>query len=158
MKVSRLLAVSASLSFGFLLVGCGRGDASTIARAQNLSGENWIIVTKGATWSPKPAQVLAAREAVHTYLGSLQKTLPKDDYRCRKITEILANWALYKMQAIGVPGPGQVRMHLNFLGLSDETWKRNEIVRVMDGGSQFWNVDFDLNTNLASNLEINGDA
>ena len=102
----------------------------------------------GANWVPSPQQVLAARDAARVQIASDQKTLRPvglDEYRLRDAKDILRDWNSYRVQAWGYTKRHKKIIRLSFLSpdaLRDTDW-RHQLVVVSDGGSAYWQADYD---------------
>jgi hypothetical protein len=101
----------------------------------------------GANWVPTPQQVLAARDAASHQITHESETLRPvglDERRLRDAGEILQQWNSYRLQAWGYTKHHKKLIRLSFLTVDQlhADW-RHELVVVSDGGSAFWQADYD---------------
>jgi hypothetical protein len=132
-----------------LLAGC---DAGTI----NTGGVEGVIFPAGqaganglafpTTWTPSESDIAAAGPRIEAFLKSsapsLASRLPK--YRC---------------QYFGITVEGKQRIYCNFFardaGFRD--WKSRHVF-VLDGGHQYFQLQYDVESSQCMYLMINGDA
>jgi hypothetical protein len=99
-------------------------------------------------WTPSESDVSAAEERLVPFLKN------SNDPR---IPEIVKNLATYKRQYRGVMSNGQKQIVIHFFcDAYQEDWKVE--VAVADGGSCFFSIRFSTETQVFSDLEINGVA
>jgi hypothetical protein len=102
----------------------------------------------GANWLPSAEQVLAAREAARQRIAQDAKALPpvgRNEWRLRDARDILQHWNSYRLQAWGYTKHHKKLIRLSFLTMDqmrDTDW-RHELVVLSDGGSAFWQADYD---------------
>ncbi len=121
------------------------------ASAQTV-GDTWIIVTNpqdsSITWTPTKRQVLVARAAARDTLQKLSqhRTKPTVYWELGYARDILRKWQGYRLQACGLTQDHRRIIYLNFLtpdSPSDGQWKRNELLEVSDGDSNYWQAKYD---------------
>jgi len=135
---------------GMLLAGCEAGTIKTggvegvIFPAGQANG-----LTPSTTWTPSESDIAAAGPKIEAFLKSsapaLASRLPK--YRC---------------QYFGITVEGKQRIYCNFFardagfqGFPD--WK-SKCVLVCDGGDQYFQLQYDVESNQCMCLTINGEA
>ena len=102
----------------------------------------------GANWTPSAQQVLAAREEAKqrvVYDAKRLRPVGLDEWRLRDARDILHHWNSYRVQAWGYTKHRKKLIRLSFLSvdaLRDTNW-RQDLVVVSDGGSAFWQADYD---------------
>ena len=117
----------------------------------------------GANWVPSAQQVLAARDAARNQIARDLKALRPvglDEYRLRDAKDILRDWNLYRLQAWGYTKHHKKLIRLSFLSpdvLRDTDW-RHQLVVVSDGGSAYWQADYDPATGKILWWQANGVA
>jgi hypothetical protein len=98
-------------------------------------------------WTPTLSDVGNAESLIQ---GCLSKEYPN----------ILAKLEKYKRQYVGfIDDSGQKKMWVNFFTLMDESynWKK-DIYMVLDGGDNYFNLTFDLESNQCKDIKVNGEA
>ena len=127
---------------------CVASLASTQDTFTVLSPRAQWMSAVGAKWVPSSGQVLAARDAAKNQIARDLKTLRPvglDEYRLRDAKDILRNWNSYRLQAWGYTKHHKKLIRLSFLRpdvLRDTDW-RHQLVVVSDGGSAYWQADYD---------------
>lgn len=117
----------------------------------------------GANWTPSAQQVVAARDAAKATVALAAKTVPpvgSDEWRLRDARDITHHWKSYRLQAWGYTKHQKKLIRLNFFSidaLRDTNW-RQELVVVSDGGSAFWQADYDPATGKILWWQANGVA
>ena len=144
------------------------------------------IYTQGSAifqgmWSPEksdvPAVINAAFAYLKTYTDAAENPNAGDparpslkDYRIQTVAEILAFQPKYACQIVGyTTKDGKKMIHLNFFprleygfteflpGTTELAW-HTRYVEVMDGGSRFWQIDYDPASRTFSDFKANGPA
>jgi hypothetical protein len=147
---------------------------------------NWATLTKAdltndvnadlippfkGVWQPSQSDVRLAIQGARRFLEREQaKEVPADQgarHRFEKdaAKEILTKWDKYVCQAVGHTRDSKRLIHLNFFprkALSEEkedptAWRRHFFI-VYDGGSDYWQIDYDCNASECLYFEPNGDA
>jgi hypothetical protein len=122
-------------------------------------------------WQPSQSEVRAAiqRAREHMVAERAEAERTRKDGRGNGergySEEILAKWDKYVCQAVGHRKGGRKLIHLNFLprdefsnpGQDPTTWRHHYVV-VFDGGTDFWQCDYDCDTHECLNFEANGVA
>src|ERR1700676_4525056 len=127
--------------------------------SSSAASDTWTILSPstrwmsdvGANWTPSAQQVIAARDAARLRINRDAKTLRPvglDESRLRDARDILAHWPSYRLQAWGYTKHHKKLIRLSFLTLGHwdgMSWRR-ELISVSDGGSAFWQADYDPST------------
>lgn len=104
-------------------------------------------------WTPSTADVRAAAEAIKAYLPKMREPRGQE--------MILAEWAKYRAQFVGVVRNGKRQVAANFfcsVGLDDRTsliWQHHWVV-ASDGGPCYFHFEFDPKDGSIHDLVING--
>lgn len=134
-------------------------------------GDTWAILSPGgpwmsavgSNWTPSPRQVFAARdEARRQIIRDAQSLRPagRDKWRLADARDILKNWRSYRMQSYGHTENHKQLIRLNFVTPDqpdDGRWRR-ELYVVADGGSAYWQADYDPSTGRILWWQANGVA
>ncbi len=152
--------------FAVMLIACAATSPGTAT-----FGDTWAILPLsaqwmsdiGANWVPSAEQVLAARDAARRRIISDTQGLgPRrlDAWHSSSAQEILHSWRSYRLQAYGHTDHGRRLIRLSFITLdspNDTDW-RHQFYIVMDGGSAYWQADYDPQTKTILWWEPNGVA
>jgi hypothetical protein len=154
----RCLLITATLA----IEACAIGSSS--------AGDTWTILSPaardmsviGASWLPTPQQVSAAREAAKQRIlhdAHALRPVGLDEWRLRDAREIVQRWNTYRLQAWGYTKHHKKLIHLSFLTLDQMhvDW-RHELVVVSDGGSAFWQAEYDPTSGKILWWQANGVA
>ena len=134
------------LTIAVCAVLCSPGASAQIV------GGTWITVTDSQdpsiTWTPTTQQVLVARAAARDTLTKLaeHRTKPTVDWELGYARDILRKWQGYRLQACGLTQEHRRIIYLNFVtpnSASDHRWKRNALLEVSDGDSNYWRAKYD---------------
>jgi hypothetical protein len=133
-------------------------------------GADQPIITKQTTlhgqWQPTSKDTTNALEAAITLV---RKTAEQPEgsswpmkYKFDAARKISNDFSRYAVQFIGKIDHGKKIIVCNFFpvaGIESEFkyWKTSQVA-VMDGGSSFWNIEYDSQTGMCRNLQINGEA
>ncbi|MFA7687755.1 MAG: hypothetical protein WCY25_07810 [Moheibacter sp.] len=106
-------------------------------------------------FTPTKEEILLAEKALQTQLEEINKNLPNQS----SSPVIHKNLKKYKRQYFGVYDEnGERILFINaFWGGGSEYWL-DEIIIVHDGGSYYWQVEFNISENKLYNLMVNGYA
>jgi hypothetical protein len=130
----------------------------------DLSNENSDVGFE-RVWRPTPSQVNQVIRGIRPYLEKL-KTTTSRTWQPEQIGEVLVKWDKYICQVVGYTEGEKKRIHLNFLpedeidGYFDREgldW-RHYYLRVCDGGSDYWRIEYDCETGTYLYFECNGEA
>jgi hypothetical protein len=103
-------------------------------------------------FTPTPADVDKAEMTLKTKLAALTRDNPT----------IYKNLKHYRRQYLGYKNKdGQRILIINCMRTNDEDVNKNwlnKYIMTLDGGSNYWNVNFNLETNAFFDLNVNGDA
>lgn len=158
-KRSRHL-ISASLSFVFVLTSaCAmfpptgeRTEKGVIFSAEQtaIQGRHFFELP-APYWTPSAADVAQLESKLEGYLRS--STVPRVD-------EVVAELDHSKRQYLGYTEAGRKRVFVN--GLCERAWItrtwQTHLVVVLDGGSCFFQLHYDLDTAIFDGVFINGEA
>jgi len=153
-------------------------EQKTASASPAQQNENWTILNRSdlsnqfekdfleGVWEPSESDVSRAIQGVRPCLEKLEKTtLPKRDRE--RIEDILAESdGYYACQAYGQTKDGKKLIHLSFFPKSfirsskeieGSDW-RHDLQTAVDGGTAFWRIDYDRQTNAYSGFDTNLDA
>jgi hypothetical protein len=129
------------------LVVNGRGFVGVIFPAESKPAPGLYPPTT-SYWTPSQSDVSAAEERLVPFLKNANNP---------SIPEIVKSLGTYKRQYRGVMSSGKKQIVIHFFcDAYPEDWRVEEIVN--DGGSCFFNLRFSTETQVFSDLEINGIA
>jgi hypothetical protein len=113
-------------------------------------------------WQPSESDVARVIQEARRHLEKLKKTAPTD-YERRRTADILARWDEYLCQVIGHTEQGKRLVLLNFLSKEEVSqmrgsdW-RHRYILIIDGGSAFWQIEYDFGTKEFSRFHVNMEA
>ena len=119
--------------------------------------ESSYEIMPGKRFTPTKEEIFEAEKALKSKLKEANRNL-ENQYNSPIIHR---NLKKYKRQYFGyINGNGEKVLYINSL------WKKNEeetkwlqqIIMVSDGGSYYWNIEYNLNTDELINLSVNGSA
>ena len=119
--------------------------------------ESSYEIMQGKRFTPTKEEIFEAEKALKSKLKEANRNL-ENQYNSPIIHR---NLKKYKRQYFGyINGNGKKVLYINSL------WKKNEeetkwlqqIIMVSDGGSYYWNIEYNLNTDELINLSVNGSA
>lgn len=119
--------------------------------------ESSYEIMQGKRFTPTKEEIFEAEKALKSKLKEANRNL-ENQYNSPIIHR---NLKKYKRQYFGyIKGNGEKVLYINSL------WKKNEeetkwlqqIIMVSDGGSYYWNIEYNLNTDELINLSVNGSA
>lgn len=119
--------------------------------------ESSYEIMPGKRFTPTKEEIFEAEKALKSKLKEANRNL-ENQYNSPIIHR---NLKKYKRQYSGyINGNGEKVLYINSL------WKKNEeetkwlqqIIMVSDGGSYYWNIEYNLNTDELINLSVNGSA
>ena len=126
------------------------------------------IVSSGF-WTPTNQETTEALHAIDKYLTKLSKTRKEDmprtttqnsaaltNYQISKIRKSL--WK-YRVQFIGINFDSRKVIYCNFFLYDPKKyakWKK-EYVDISEGGTAFWQIDYDINSKQCTDLTINSE-
>jgi hypothetical protein len=127
----------------------------------NVASEFSFLFDQALTgyWEPSIDDISRAEERIRQYLISLQNDPDLDTYQKGNATFILNNLEKYRRQYVGILVDGEQRIWCNAF-LSDHSlpdWERVPVY-VLDGGSYFWQIEYDLSKDECINFYIHGEA
>jgi hypothetical protein len=106
-------------------------------------------------WVPSKAQTSKALEAIYTFL----KTEITPDWRNRQRKDIQDQISSYHVQFVGTIIDGRKAIHCNFFqeegGFNHDKYT---YVLVLDGGTSYWRINYDIDKNKCFDFEVNGEA
>ena len=112
-----------------------------------------------AFWEPSIDDVSRAEERIRQFLVSMQNDPEIDKYQHETVTFILENLEKYRRQYVGIVVDGEKRIWCN-LFLSDDSfpdWERVPVY-VLDGGRDFWQIEYILLKDECINFYVHGEA
>lgn len=122
--------------------------------------ENQIVLTQDECptagkieWVPSPDETAAALAAIRSFLASDTPALPP--YPARR-KEILGKFAQYKVKFSGVKPGGKRIIHCYFYSMHAAGGSVEDTVD--DGGSHFWRIDVDPESQTCTNFSCNGES
>jgi len=140
--------------------------------------QNWTVLTKAdllgdydgdyfqGIWQPSDSDVRQAIQEARPYLENLKKAT-SGDYERQRIEEVLAGWDQYECQVIGHTKDGRKLIFLSFFPKTDveeatgqesaSRW-RHHYHWVYDGGTDYWQIEYDCKTKTILHFATNGDA
>ena len=97
-------------------------------------------------WTPSKTEIAKAMPQIKTFLG-------------KQAPSIASSLQEYRCQYFGVVVDGKKRIYCNFFRRSswDEGW-RIEPVFVLDGGDDFFQLEYDVKSKQCLNFTVNGEA
>ncbi len=108
----------------------------------------WIKI-EGGSWEPSAKIVARLRERIESVVGAQAKA------EGRKLQE----WTRYTFQYQGQERRGRRFVFVNAFCTGDERQQLDkQMVRVLDGGTCFFNLKYDAEENRFFEILINGDA
>ncbi len=119
--------------------------------------ESSYEIMPGKRFTPTKEEIFEAEKALKSKLKEANRNL-ENQYNSPIIHR---NLKKYKRQYFGfINDKGEKILYINSL------WKKNEeetkwlqqIIMVSDGGSHYWNIEFNLETDELINLSVNGPA
>jgi hypothetical protein len=115
------------------------------------------ILRGDSLWSPVDSQIQRALSGVPYFLDTCSRNFQPSGNMTNGCKEILGKLSEYKVQGIGLFRNGQRIVHLNFFvpGTLAPDW-RTAYVSVLDGGSDYWRIDFSLESGEYLNFSVNG--
>jgi hypothetical protein len=114
-------------------------------------------IMPGKRFTPTKEEIINAENALKSKLKEVNRNF-ENQYN---LPIIHRNLKKYKRQYFGfINDKGEKILYINSL------WKKNEeenkwlqqIIMVSDGGSHYWNIEYNLNTDELMNLSVNGSA
>lgn len=132
--------------------------------------ENQIILNeeyrpdgyRSEKWTPSAEQVQKTLKAVRHYIDAVELFDTSREYQ--QLQYIKEHFQNYTVQLVGYEFEGKKKIWCNFIHISfldteeeRERWSKN-VIMVMDGGQDFWQLEFEPATGEISNFYINGEA
>ena len=113
-------------------------------------------------WTPSAQQAQEALGAIRNYIDTVEFIETSQEYT--DINYIKEHFQDYKVQFVGFEYEGKKKIWCNFIHTSffdtqeeQERWTQN-IIMVMDGGKDFWQLEFEPETNEITKFFINGES
>lgn len=146
----------------FALVGCSTVKTNQLIVTDNFEGvifagasaeqmglKTIISETIDDYWTPSRDDVLAFEQHLGLYLQqAAPQTYPGP----------LRDLSKYRRQYVGILVKGQRVIFANFFCTTDDTDWKHEFVFVLDGGSCYFEVKYDVQTGVFYDLSIHGEA
>jgi len=142
------------------------GELIDIKHQAVLANKPDNIVSAGF-WIPAKKETAEALLAINNYLVELStasysempRTTTQNSVAPTKtqIFMILKNFSKYRVQFMGIKFDGRKVIYSNFFMYDAEKYKnwKKKYVDVSDGGSAFWQIDYDMNSKICDALTIN---
>jgi len=108
-------------------------------------------------WEPKIKDIEEAEESIKKFLLN-EKVSAKSEFYKRQLTEILDSYKVYKRQYVGLILNTEKIIWCNYLFDQSDKFKRNFDLIVLDGGSAYWRILYNLENKSCSNLTVNSEA
>jgi len=157
--------------FGVIVVEYNPGFAGGMIASKNqvvLTAKPDKIVSAGF-WIPTKRQTSGALRAIDKYLAKLSRdkralapgttNQNASEPTESQINKIRKNLLIYRVQFIGIIFEGRKVIYCNFFTFDHDKfaqWK-NEYVDVSNGGTSFWQIDYNVKSKQCSNLTINNE-
>lgn len=128
----------------------------SFAEGGMVATENQVILQ--AQWQPSVPQTEIVLKEIVGYLNHIEEHTDYE-YQIVATQKILAQMDQYRVQFRGGIKDGKQIVDCNFFPISDEgvEWSRVPVV-VLDGGYDYWRIEFDVDTGSCLNFYVNGDA
>ena len=163
MKLLRLILFPAILLVAITSIA-GAGEENMI------KAENQIILNeeyrpdgyRSEKWKPSAEQVQETLTAVRHYIDTVELLDKSREYK--QLQYIKEHFQDYTVQLVGFEFEGKKKIWCNFIHISffdtEEERKRwsKDVIRVLDGGQDFWQLVFEPATNEITSFYINGEA
>lgn len=148
----------------------GTGTENTLIETPEYTGV--IISENGASefsylfdtastsfWEPSIDDVARAEERIRQFLVSAQQDPKLDTYQKENAALILRDLETYRRQYVGIVVDGEKRIWCNSFLSHDSfpDWLRLP-VDVDDGGTSFWQIEYDLLKDECINFYVHGEA
>ena len=110
--------------------------------------ESWVLV-EGGSWVPDSSVISNIKATLE---GHVKNVATERKWKIRK-------WESYTFQYQGVTVGGQNLVFVNALCIRHPEWRlEKQIVRVLDGGTCFFNIKFDPKRGQYLEFFVNGEA
>lgn len=121
--------------------------------------ESSYEIMPGKRFTPTKEEIFEAENALKSKLKEANRNL-ENQYNSPIIHR---NLKKYKRQYFGfINDKGEKILYINSLwskSIKEHHWHwLNEIIMVSDGGSHYWNIEYNLDTEELMNLSVNGPA
>ena len=136
--------------------------------------KNQVVLKKDYTylgykefWDASKVDTEKALQTIYSFLSHPEEHTTEirnwevlQDHIKSEINTILGQFSEYKVQFVGVIVDGKRRVYCNFFPSREEYFKDwdTEVISVDDGGSWFWQIEYDIETNKCFNFMGNGYA
>ncbi|MCP4161199.1 MAG: hypothetical protein GY760_14085 [Deltaproteobacteria bacterium] len=131
----------------FIIASCAKDSTIDSGPDPELISKDKYVILKSGDWTPSKSDSKRALIAVEQYIqNSTYENIKK-------------NIAVYKVQLIGIRKNGKNKIYCNFFGMDISNWKsRSEKVVIKDGGFWVWNIIYNPETNICSDMYVNGEG
>jgi hypothetical protein len=173
----RTLPIAAAI-VALLLIACdgptnpisGFGSGNTLVETTDYTGV--IISEDGASefsyvfdssvtefWKPSMDDVSRAEGCIRRFLVSAQDDPQTHSYQQEDVSFILNNLDRYRRQYVGTVVDGEKRIWCNYFSSDDSSpdWERVP-VWPLDGGRDYWQIEYDLLNDECINFYVHGEA
>jgi hypothetical protein len=108
-----------------------------------------------SSWTPNHEQIQNALMKIYEYIN---KPSGVSDWHKNEIAKIKKNFSEYRVQFVGIDVNGEKRIWCNFFkGRGFEYWQKSVVI-VLDGGCNFWQIEYDVKSGVCLNFYSNGYA
>jgi hypothetical protein len=172
----RVPIVAAATVLLLLATCCGPARATPDTGSDGTSAapdSNHVIIPAGAAaefslvfghavsgyWEPSSGQVAVAEERINQYLVAAQDDPDLDTYRRQSAAYIVGRLKEYRRQYVGIAVEGTKRIGCNAF-ISDHShpdWARVPVF-VLDGGADYWQIEYDLTKDECVSFSVHGEA
>lgn len=149
--------ISALVFIATLITGCCSPHV-------DLAQENWVILSPAhshALWTPTAHQIIEAEQCVRHFLRDKDSQKSLTDHQRKQIIRITDNYQNYRIQFVGISKGKNKRIFCNFIPAPDDLigdsfpdWKSRYIM-VMDGGTHFWHIEYDIKSKYCTEFSCN---
>jgi hypothetical protein len=150
--------------------GSGMGSENTLIETPEYSGvifsesrasEFRFLFDEASTgfWEPSIHDISRAEECLTRFLVSVQDDPKLDAYQKENPAYVLRNLGKYRRQYVGIVVDGEKRVWVNsfFSGDSFPNWTHAPVY-VLDGGNDFWQIEYIPLKDECLNFYIHGEA
>jgi hypothetical protein len=127
----------------------------TFLFSESIITTNRIVILNG-----DKSDFILSEEIISKSIESCQKYLSMNATEDIIAQEILSNLEKYCVQLTGLNVNGKEIVYMNFLPLEYLSNPRivESMVLMLDGGSDFWQLKYDIESNTSFDFSVNGDA
>jgi hypothetical protein len=110
-------------------------------------------------WEPSIDDVSSAEECISRFLTSAQEDPTLAPYQMDDAAAVLENLEDYRRQYVGIVVDGEKRIWVNAFVLEDSSanWTRAPVY-VLDGGRDYWEIEYVPLDDRCINFHVHGEA